>query len=633
MAVSIGKVIPIAENSKFSYLGDGSGASAFFRMLNRNIYDGICPKTDYEGFDVSIHYTFESSTTAQENLITEKLSETEVKIVVCSETAAPDQIYSERNLQSVFLFGNQFSDFIKYLQELIGNSDKEVSYGLDDLIGYDYNNLFDQITGSKDNRIEISSWQHAQGMLKLIYLNNCFSSISKYIYDKLGSKDLIFDSIQDLIKKAVPEGYFESLLPQINDRFKSEQKADFFKFKEIGEAKLDELVAFFSSIEKYLPSSQFLYELFWSYLNKQLKLHKKLFKLLQRISKAKSDFESNLVASMGKESIELIFGKEGKKLLSPGKKYVEMMIGGGLFGAIPFLIGTIYQIIFDIINLIINLLWYGYKASESLLKWLLKKPESTDEDKIVADNSLVELFTMGFSLESLIKEDLPAVIKSTVSMAVRLINNFLDNAAEYGTWVGKMIAKGAIKVGQGLLNLITKSYPKKPTLIKRFIWIIKQWFNIGCLLGPLLVDIILMFCSGGLTGVFSAAVKLGKADKVYDGIRFLKSSKKLIESSDFLLKLKKYIPNSLATKLDDILIKVWAVMGKIQDQIKIIIKATVDMMPKGKKLNDQQMMALANKIDNWYGIASIIDLFAALIFILIGGENTKVNPKGKVVSV
>ena len=46
-----------------------------------------------------------------------------------------------------------------------------------------------------------------------------------------------------------------------------------------------------------------------------------------------------------------------------------------------------------------------------------------------------------------------------------------------------------------------------------------------------------------------------------------------------------------------------------------------------------QMMALANKIDNWYGIASIIDLFAALVFILIGGENTKVNPKGKVVAV
>ena len=49
-----------------------------------------------------------------------------------------------------------------------------------------------------------------------------------------------------------------------------------------------------------------------------------------------------------------------------------------------------------------------------------------------------------------------------------------------------------------------------------------------------------------------------------------------------------------------------------------------------RQLKKNDIDALANKMDTWYNVAGAIDLFAALAYFFIGGNNAIINTQSKV---
>ena len=197
--------------------------------------------------------------------------------------------------------------------------------------------------------------------------------------------------------------------------------------------------------------------------------------------------------------------------------------------------------------------------------------------------------------------------------------------------VGQLLAQGAIGAAGGMLSLFTAGYPVGEGVFTHVVYQIKQWFNIGCVLGPILVDIILLFCSGGSSGVFSLAAKAGKLGDAAKLARFATKLPKAFEATSLFRAAARKIPKALVERVSKLVHQLWAIVGKLSDQIGVLLKAVNDKLRRsGKAVPEADMTKIAARLDNWYDAAGAADVFAAVIYFLIGGTDAVVTPAAEV---
>ena len=577
-----GNIRPEEIDSGFIYHQQSKNDKNIFEYLNQKIFDGTYPVSDYESISNNVFVVY-SENEMDEALSNHPPNSLEITTVILNHNPNRISVSNQEEYVSVLVIGEKFKEILKELNKK--SNTKQFSYGLDQLLGYDYSTQLNSLI--KEGRLTIEGLDNLASHLKLNSVINSFTSCAKYFYSKAKQKGYLFHSIDELIHEFFSVENYGGLVKSIKGIVLNQgSKPDLFGFAKKGQEKIDEIINFFESMASYLPSIDFLLDFFWESFDAMIATNQEVHDFLRKLFHAKNRFEKAMYKSGGTEIYNQLFGPKGKQMLDDSGKHIELMIGGGLFGTIPFLFGTIYQIIYDIVNLITNLCWYAYWGTAGALSWLFKPDETKKKDMVKADESLLEMFTFNFDLNEL-PQTLSKIFGKMASLIKLALDNFIENAKEYGKTAGKIMGELITTMASGTLSLMTSGYPKKPTLWNRFTYIIKQWFSIGCILGPILVDIILLFCSGGVSGIFSAASKLGKLDKVGDvmkyGFRFYTKTKKIIASSGFYKKFDALIPKALKDLLQNLLEQLWAITSSLPDFFKVLFNVVNEKLAKAGK--------------------------------------------------
>jgi len=609
---------------KMRYYAEKPSNNKILHYINQGLFRYNIPTPNYIGLDT---YVFVSSDKEKIEYWKNQLSPGIQEIIVFIH----DRIFSdtitmsnERDVTFTVLCGDEFGSVFHMIKENISNSD--MRKGMDTLLGYGYETIVDTVASTGSYIAD--SLTALQGVMKLDELCNSLFSYGSNLFNKLKSSKLIFGTVEEYVTQLFPIDEINALVSNARVMIETETETALLSFNEKAQATIQSISDITSSALRRAPQAGYLFQLLWKSFNQQLQTQLYIFELVKKLAVAKNQFESSMAVSFGDETLKKLFGPEGNKIRQNSGKIGELAVSGALFGQLPFLIGTIYQIIYDIINTIIQVVKFAYWSLSGIFSYLMTPSEDEEENHIVADKSVLEMFLFDFNLENFFFEDVPNLIKLFAEMAQAAIDSFIEHASEYGTAVGKIISDGVIFIVDGALSLMTKSYPKKPTILNRLIWNATQWFNIGALLGPIIVDIALMVCSGGGTGIFSAAAKLGKVGKIGDFFRFVGKTKNLIEKAAFFSKWKKIIPKALEELIEKILRQMWALIGEVRDTFMFVIKFVNAKL--GDVLKKRDIDKIAEKLDMWYDIASLIHLFGALVFMFIGGPAAKVNEKGKI---
>lgn len=314
-----------------------------------------------------------------------------------------------------------------------------------------------------------------------------------------------------------------------------------------------------------------------------------------------------------------------KDIIDDYKKHeqeiTELVVIGATAGTSAFVIGTIYQIFYDIISAFVTLIQYAYYGAVGLATYAYNAVAGESKEPAIDYAAITQFFT-SFDLEGFLTNDLPELADGVIQLCYDVLDDFINNAEKYGTLVANYVTDACGGVLSGTMSLFLQPYDSNASLPSRVWWGVTQWFNLGALLGPVIVDVILFFCSGGTGGVVSATTKLGKLEKVGDALRYTKKAMTLIEDIPAFANIIKKIPTRIKTLIIKIFQQLWDATGAFADKFKdLIIQAY-------KAANNSalpSMEEIALRIDDAYDTAEGINFFIAICLMFFGGS---INEEG-----
>ncbi len=348
------------------------------------------------------------------------------------------------------------------------------------------------------------------------------------------------------------------------------------------------------------------------------------------LMKANQTFKQEVVATiLSKDTLADAFGSNLTTFTRNQQQIGDLAIGGAVVGSTAFVVGTVYGIIYDIISTFVMIIKYSFAG----IKWVFRQgldaasSAMVPQDMAAVSDETVQSWFPSFDLKSFFQQDLPEMCKLLVDLARKVIEDFKAHAAEYGRLVGSYVGKAMGGALQGGLKLMFDAYDASASLLERVWYVIKQWFRIGSVLGPLVVDLILMVCTAGSGTVLSAAAKLSKVEKLGDAMRFLKLSRKAVESLDVYKRMVGMVPTRLITLVQKVIQKVWNAVGAVKDQVndalRLAFGAKVDA-PDG-----DDVRWLLELVDVWYQRCSTLNFLIAIVLLITGGST--VDQKGQIV--
>jgi len=469
---------------------------------------------------------------------------------------------------------------------------------------------------------------------RLVHLSQLVSIVMSPVYD-------LVNNLKGLNILSMAETYFESIITELVVQVEST----------INEANDDpenpmNQILFFNQAESFLEDfkKQYFDTYFGNlilsdtnleYLNDCLQYYFK-DNLFMKYWDAKNKFDEALINSLTNtdnlDATVIGFIEDFKK---NKEQLTDMALGGAIMGSACFTIGTIYQIIYDIVNTIVQLVKYSLAFLQYLGGEVLEALQSVEEE----DNShpydvnIISSFFPSFDVNKFLSEDLKPLVYGLRDLVLNILDNFIINASEYGTMAGNFMHHIAQKSISGVLKLIFKPYDQNASFLDRLWWVVTSYFNIGTILGPIIVDLILLICSGGTLGVVSATAKFGKIAKVDKLFRFAKESAEGLQNLKLFTTLDKMIPAKLRALISKLLDDLWAAIGSAWDAVKSIIergKSYITIAYNELKNTDglPSLDSILKTIDNFYDGASLINFVISLYLILFGGE---INEEGNLV--
>lgn len=295
---------------------------------------------------------------------------------------------------------------------------------------------------------------------------------------------------------------------------------------------------------------------------------------------------------------------------------------GAVGGTLAFVVGTVVQIIIDIFNAFIMIIKYAYYG----ISYVVDRTSEAFQNTFTAiDPKIVESMQEPFDLDRFLSEDLYEMMSSVSEMAMGIIDSYIDNAEKWGKSVASFVHYGIANSVETVTSLMFETYNYSWNVLEKMWWGVRQWYKMGQLFGPLIVDIVLLFCSGGTSGVISAASKIGKLSKV-NGVskafRFTKWMDKL-EKIDIYKDIIAKIPDRLIKLVKSLVERLWAAIGHAIDKIKgwiesaYKIAANKDLPPLEEVLESFQKL---------YDRVEGVNFFIFIITMLAGGT---IDSKGQ----
>lgn len=285
--------------------------------------------------------------------------------------------------------------------------------------------------------------------------------------------------------------------------------------------------------------------------------------------------------------------------------------GGGF---LAFAIGTFYQVGHDIINVF-------YEIGSYLLQGANAAYDYLSNDVQVDPAIFLELWGAfdGCAFKDGVLEifgDLKAFIDS-------IIDSFIQNAEKFGRSIGQLLHSVEKDIVKLIVTVTFEPYDKDAAIYTKVWWAIRQWYFLGTIFGPIVLDILLAICSSGSSGIISASskiAKLAKIDKFQDSLKMVKIIKQL-EALPMYNILKGKLPRSLKNNINKLFDQLWdAISGGVE-----IIKKWIKTAYKAASNKDElpPLDDILDGIQHIYDKAESVNFFIAIIVLIAGGGINK----------
>jgi len=334
---------------------------------------------------------------------------------------------------------------------------------------------------------------------------------------------------------------------------------------------------------------------------------------------ARENFDKGLLRSLtSSDTIKAALKQFTDSLEAHREEMMYWAIIAPIAGSSAFVIGTVCQIVCDFLNTIVSLLSFAWKAMSFTGRYVYNAVAG-EEEGVSIDISVIRELVPDIDLEKFFMEDIPVFIDEVMAFGVRLVNDYAANAETWGKDTGDYILAVAGNSFNTAFSLFFEPMNPNDDIITKAWWAVKQWYYMGTMIGPMIVDIVLFFCSGSVSGYFSAANKLGKVTKIGELFKAFEYFSELKKLSIIRVIASKWeeskILRELVEKIYNALINLALGAGEklrtlVQDVYKMVSKA--DDMP--------EVEVVMEKIDELYDKAQNLDFFLGTILLLAGAE-------------
>lgn len=339
-----------------------------------------------------------------------------------------------------------------------------------------------------------------------------------------------------------------------------------------------------------------------------------------RLANAMIEFKTSLANSLSSQpNLDKMAAGFLSDLEKNRQELEDLLVGGAVVGGVAFIVGMIFQILFDIVNAFFMIIYYYWQATKYMYGTLWKNVTDPDDpDRVAASPDLISTWFASFDVKEFAEKDLPVIYEKIKTLIQAIVADFIEHATEYGTMTGDFIAgglSGALGTGLGILF---EAYDPKASVLDRIWFVVQQYYYLGAIIGPVLVDIILFFCSGGESGVLTAASKLGKTEELAAALEFVRRGAASIRA----LTGYKRVTTLLAplTELTEVITgvfeRLWNAIGPAVEQVKAWVRLVYEVLPAEGKIRDVNTLLTA--IDRWSESCSSLNAFIGIILLLSG---------------
>lgn len=303
------------------------------------------------------------------------------------------------------------------------------------------------------------------------------------------------------------------------------------------------------------------------------------------------------------------------------KTEIMVFLGGSAGpGLAAFLAGTIIQIVADIINTFTTIAGYIAEGAAGIYNYVtsanLPEPALAVEDRALSE------FGYNFDAKKFMLEDLPALVDHILECYISFMDSMITDAEKWGS----MLAHFVLSMPGRIAGTVYSQVPpidKNAGYWDMFLWQLKMWYAYGTLLGPVIVDILLFFCSGGSSTIEVIGRNLGKIEKVGTAITEVK---KISETVSFINTLYKKIPDGLIRAMKIMLTKLYEVIDSIGSFMTRYLSDYYSRIAKNldKLPSKENLVASFGRL---YDRCETLNLFIGLCLLVFGGE---INNEGEI---
>lgn len=286
-----------------------------------------------------------------------------------------------------------------------------------------------------------------------------------------------------------------------------------------------------------------------------------------------------------------------------------------LGGGICFAAGAVVQYIYDFVMTIVDLAFYAYYG----IQYLFSSPQK-EEDSLGITPEIKEEFTPVFDIESFLKKDIPELIKMLNTTIINILNDFIQRPSWYATImasVHKVYIDTEDKLVTALYEALFEKYPYQSAWTEKILWAYRQWYYAGAAIGPLIIDIILMFVPGG---------QVSGATKVAKGARIATCATRIekLEAITDIKKIAHLIPEELMAWIKRMVIRFNEL---IEYPKQLIEKAIEQAISTGQKLTEEENKKILAKVQQWKDMADNLNFFVSIVVYAFG--NGEINENGE----
>jgi hypothetical protein len=334
------------------------------------------------------------------------------------------------------------------------------------------------------------------------------------------------------------------------------------------------------------------------------------------------------------ESLSDVVRDNFQGVLDNQQRVFDQLSAGAFLMPAAFAAGTVYQIVYDILNVFYMVIKYSFHGLAHFFERAVESVTSSEEkyEGPSASSSAIEELFAGFDVAdaaAFLEDDAPELLVALQGIVSELISKFSENATSYGEAAADYTADLLGKTASTGIDLLYEPYDPEATLLERAWNVAKQSFRLGTIFGPLTVDLALMFGTGGASTPITAVVKLGKIDDIADAMRFATRAPRVLANTKAAKAVKAIIDNdkykSFSVTAQRIVSRLAAA---VQGPRERILDAIESLQTAGKLPTTFDKDEMARALELAYETCSTVDLFVSVFLMM--SSTSKINTDGTI---